>query len=148
MTEVTEAYGFEGRTMIDSDGDKIGKIEEIYLDAETGQPEWALVNTGLFGTKKTFVPLSDAQPDRRRTSGCPFEKAPVKDAPRIDPDGELSRDEERTLYDALRPSTTTERLRRAGSPPATGTRRRRQRPEDRRRDDALRGGAARRHDRA
>ena len=44
-------------------GDKIGKIEEIYLDADTGEPEWALVHTGLFGTKQTFVPLRDATED-------------------------------------------------------------------------------------
>ena len=29
----------------------------------------------------------------------PFEKSHVKDAPNIDPDGELSRSEERTLYE-------------------------------------------------
>jgi uncharacterized protein YrrD len=57
MTELTEAYGFQGRTMLDRDGDKIGKIDDIYEDKQTGQPEWALVNTGLLGTKKTFVPL-------------------------------------------------------------------------------------------
>ena len=65
MTELTEAYGFQGRTMLDRDGDKIGKIDDIYEDRQTGQPEWALVHTGLFGTKKTFVPLRGAQPDRR-----------------------------------------------------------------------------------
>ena len=42
--------------MVDRDGDKIGNIDAIYLDDETGEPEWALVNTGLFGTKSSFVP--------------------------------------------------------------------------------------------
>jgi sporulation protein YlmC with PRC-barrel domain len=83
--------------MVDSDGDKIGKIEEIYLDAETNEPEWAVVTTGLFGTKQTFVPIGDAS-----TSGdgirVPFDKATVKDAPKVDPDGALSQDEERQLY--------------------------------------------------
>ena len=46
MTELTEAYGLEGRTLVDRDGDKIGKIDEIYVDTTTNQPEWALVNTG------------------------------------------------------------------------------------------------------
>ena len=56
--------GFRGEDLYDADGDKIGTIEEIYLDAETNEPEWALVNTGLFGTKRTFVPLHDAsEPD-------------------------------------------------------------------------------------
>jgi Domain of unknown function (DUF2382)/PRC-barrel domain len=96
MTEVTEAYDFRGRTLIDRDGDKIGKIDDVYPDRQDGQPEWALVNTGLFGTRKTFVPLGAAQPvgeDLR----VPFEKGQVKDAPRIEADGELSESEERQL---------------------------------------------------
>jgi len=97
MTEVTEAYDFRGRTLIDRDGDKIGKIDDVYTDRQDGQPEWALVNTGLFGSKKTFVPLRAAQPvgeDLR----VPLEKAQVKDAPSIEADGELSETEERQLY--------------------------------------------------
>jgi len=83
--------------MVDSSGDKIGKIDEIYLDAETNEPEWAVVTTGLFGTKQSFVPIGDAS-----SSGdgirVPFEKATVKDAPKVDPDGRLSQEEERQLY--------------------------------------------------
>ena len=96
-----DVLSWRDRDLIDNDGDKIGSIDEIYLDRETEQPEWAVVTTGLFGTKRTFVPLSDAQPleDGVRV---PFEKATVKDAPRIDPDGELSHEEERALYRALR----------------------------------------------
>jgi uncharacterized protein (TIGR02271 family) len=97
MTEVSEAYGFRGRTMIDRDGDKIGKIDDVYEDKQTGRPEWALVNTGLFGTKKTFVPLHGAQPTGEDVR-VPLEKGHVKDAPSIDTDGELSESEERQLY--------------------------------------------------
>jgi uncharacterized protein (TIGR02271 family) len=88
---------WRGRDMVDNDGDKIGKIEEIYLDAETNEPEWAVVTTGLFGSKQSFVPIGDAT-----SSGdgirVPFEKATVKDAPKVDPDGRLSQEEERELY--------------------------------------------------
>jgi uncharacterized protein (TIGR02271 family) len=97
MTELTEAYGFQGRTMLDRDGDKIGKIDDIYEDRQTGRPEWALVNTGLFGTKKTFVPLRGASPVGEDVR-VPLEKAHVKDAPGIDADGELSESEERQLF--------------------------------------------------
>ncbi len=83
--------------MIDRDGDKIGKIDDVYEDKQTGRPEWALVNTGLFGTKKTFVPLHDAQPTGEDVR-VPLEKSHVKDAPSIDADGELSESEERQLY--------------------------------------------------
>ena len=106
MTEVSEAYGFRGRTMIDRDGDKIGKIDDVYEDKQTGRPEWALVNTGLFGTKKTFVPLHEAQPTGEDVR-VPLEKARVKDAPSIETDGELSESEERQLYTHYDVGTTS-----------------------------------------
>src|SRR3954469_20593629 len=86
-----------GQDLYDNDGEKIGKIEEIYLDAETNEPEWALVNTGLFGTKSTFVPLRDATVEDGALR-VPYEKARVKDAPKMDPDGQLSQEEEAELY--------------------------------------------------
>ena len=88
-----DVLSWRDRDLIDNDGDKIGKIDDIYLDRETDQPEWAVVTTGLFGMKRTFVPLQEATPDQDGIR-VPFEKATVKDAPKIDPDGELSRDEE------------------------------------------------------
>jgi uncharacterized protein (TIGR02271 family) len=86
-----------GQDLHDSNGDKIGKIEEIYLDADSDAPEWALVQTGMFGTKSTFVPLHDASDDGGAVS-VPYDKAQVKDAPKLDADGELSRHEEDELY--------------------------------------------------
>ena len=84
-------------TVVDQDGDKIGSLDEIYLDEDTGQPEWAAVKTGMFGTGLSFVPLANAEPgsDELRV---PFSKDMVKDAPRVDADGQLSQDEEADLY--------------------------------------------------
>jgi uncharacterized protein (TIGR02271 family) len=93
-----DVLSYRGQELRGSDGEKIGTIDEIYVDTETQQPEWAVVTTGLFGTKQTFVPIRDAG-----TSGegvtVPFDKATVKDAPNIDPDGRLSEGEERRLYE-------------------------------------------------
>src|SRR4051812_16944034 len=92
-----DVLSWRGQTMVDNDGDKIGTIDEIYLDAETNEPEWAVVSTGLFGNKQSFVPLGDASASGDGVR-VPFEKATVKDAPRIDPDGRLSQEGERELY--------------------------------------------------
>jgi uncharacterized protein (TIGR02271 family) len=92
-----DALQLRGQDLADRDGDTIGKVEEIYLDVETDQPEWALVNTGMFGTKSTFVPLKDATREGQ-TLRVPYEKAQVKDAPRVDADGQLSQREEAELY--------------------------------------------------
>jgi uncharacterized protein (TIGR02271 family) len=88
---------FRGQDLRDNDGSKIGSIEEIYLDTQTGEPEWALVHTGLFGTKQTFVPIRDAS-EAEGGLQVPFEKSQVKDAPKVDPDGQLSQKEEADLY--------------------------------------------------
>jgi uncharacterized protein (TIGR02271 family) len=87
-----------GSNAVDNDGDKLGKIGQVYLDDETGRPEWATVNTGLFGTHETFVPLSEASVSGG-TLRVPYEKAKVKDAPRVAAEqGHLSPDEEAELY--------------------------------------------------
>src|SRR3954453_515029 len=86
-----------GQELLDKDRQKIGAMGEIYLDTETDQPEWALVKTGLFGGKGTFVPLQQANPTGDGVQ-VPFEKSHVKDAPNVDPDGELSQSEEQGLY--------------------------------------------------
>lgn len=76
---------------------KIGSIGQIYLDDETGDPEWVTVKTGLFGTSESFVPLQGASL-RDDDIVVQFDKDTVKDAPRLDADGSLSPDEERQLY--------------------------------------------------
>jgi len=98
-TEMTEAYEWRGRDVIGSDDDKIGKLDEIYLDQQTGQPEWALVNGGgLFGSKSHFVPLQGAAPSGEDVK-LNYTKDRVKDAPGVEADGELSHEEERALYE-------------------------------------------------
>jgi stress response protein YsnF len=86
-----------GGTVVGPDGEKIGSIDEIYLDRQTGQPEWLAVKTGMFGTKLTFVPLAQAEATGEGLR-VPYDKAQVKDAPNVEPDGELSEEEEARLY--------------------------------------------------
>ena len=86
-----------GKDVYDQSGDKIGSASEVYLDDESGQPEWVTVRTGLFGTKESFVPIRDADltDDGLRV---PVSKSQVKDAPKVDTDGHLSPQEEQELY--------------------------------------------------
>jgi len=86
-----------GKDVYDQSGEKIGSASEVYLDDESGQPEWVTVRTGLFGTKESFVPIrnADLTDDGVRV---PVSKAQVKDAPKVDADGHLSPQEEQELY--------------------------------------------------
>jgi uncharacterized protein (TIGR02271 family) len=97
MSHATEVLEWRGRTVVDADGSKLGKIEEIYLDSETEQPEWALIQTGLFGGKSSFMPLRDATSDGEQVT-APYSKDQVKDAPQLDADGSLSQQDEAKLY--------------------------------------------------
>jgi uncharacterized protein (TIGR02271 family) len=88
---------WQGRTMVDPAGDKLGTIDAIYLDDETGQPEWATVTSGLFSAKAAFVPLAQAQ-DIGDSVQVPYDKQQVKNAPAMQADGSLSQDDEAELY--------------------------------------------------
>jgi len=88
---------WQGRTMVDPAGDKLGTIDAIYLDDETGQPEWATVTSGLFTAKTAFVPLAQAQAMGDAIQ-VPYAKDQVKAAPSMTADGQLSQDEEAELY--------------------------------------------------
>jgi uncharacterized protein (TIGR02271 family) len=96
-TEMTQAYDWSGRTLKDRSGDKIGEIDAIYVDDQTDKPEWALVTTGLFGGKPTFVPLAGATPEGEDVLAR-VDKQQVKDAPKLDPDQELSEKQEAELF--------------------------------------------------
>jgi uncharacterized protein (TIGR02271 family) len=95
MTDMTLEQ-LEGRPVIGADGQKIGTVADVYFDKDTRQPEWALVTTGMFGTKHSFVPITSASTTSEGLQ-VPFTKDQVKDAPRLDDDGELSQDEELLL---------------------------------------------------
>jgi uncharacterized protein (TIGR02271 family) len=86
-----------GANVLDSDGDKIGSVGQVYLDDNDGHPSWASVKTGLFGTKESFVPLEDANWDGNDLRVA-YDKDRVKDAPRVDADQHLEPSDEDELY--------------------------------------------------
>jgi uncharacterized protein (TIGR02271 family) len=97
MTNPAQYDNLIGSTAVDADGQKVGKVGQIYLNDATGEPEWATVSTGLFGTRESFAPLYGAQPgDGELRLGVT--KQLIKDAPNIDTDGHLEGSEIDTLY--------------------------------------------------
>ena len=92
-----DARRMSGATVMDTSGSKIGKVADIYIDKDTQQPEWALVSTGLLGTKQNFVPLAEATVSGSDLT-VPYTKDQVSGAPAAEPDGELSQEEEAALY--------------------------------------------------
>ncbi|MEU5286274.1 PRC and DUF2382 domain-containing protein [Streptomyces sp. NPDC020755] len=93
----TDSGELDGLTVYDNDGEKVGSVGRVYVDDDTGKPDWVTVKTGLFGMKESFVPLAGA---RRVGSDLhvAHPKDSVKDAPRVDADAHLSVAEEEELY--------------------------------------------------
>lgn len=83
--------------LVDSEGDRVGTISDVYVDDASGEPEWLAVMTGLFGSRISFLPLEGAIEGDGEIH-TPWLKSQIKDSPNIDADGELSADEEVQLY--------------------------------------------------
>jgi uncharacterized protein (TIGR02271 family) len=94
---MTNAYDWRDRTVIDRNGEEIGQIDELYLDHQSDEPEWASVHTGWLGTKRSLVPLAGATPKGEDVQ-VPVSKDQVKGAPNAEPDRELSEREEIELF--------------------------------------------------
>jgi len=97
MITLDQARTLSGKTLMGSGGEKLGTIDTLYADRDGGEPTFATVNTGLFGSKTHFVPLADATLQGDSVT-VPYAKALVNDAPNIDKDSELSPEEEQRLY--------------------------------------------------
>ena len=88
---------WEGQTVLDRQGEKIGKIEEIFLVEETGRPEWGLVKIGRIKGHATLVPLTRARAVDKGIE-IPFGKDVVSDAPAVKPDEDPSEQQVNALY--------------------------------------------------
>jgi hypothetical protein len=90
------ARAWSGLTMVDSEDNPLGRITHIYLDRDTGLPEWALVAMPE-QRRRTFVPLAGAARKGDRVAAA-VQKAAVSDAPVIRPGRELSDSDAARLY--------------------------------------------------
>lgn len=109
-----------GGNVVGPNDEKIGSIGQVFLDDQSGEPEWVTVKTGLFGSGESFVPLRDATVDGNDVR-VPYSKDKVKDAPRVsDSEGHLSEEEEGTLFRHYGSDSTTSSTTPAPAP-TTGT---------------------------
>jgi uncharacterized protein (TIGR02271 family) len=97
MTVSTDVQQYIGMTAVDSEGDKVGKIEQVYLDDQTNEPVWVTVSTGLFGSRQSFAPLYGATAEGE-TVRLAVTKDLVKDAPNIEDDAHVTEGEQNALY--------------------------------------------------
>src|SRR5688500_12084087 len=85
-----------GADVYSQDGEKIGSVEQIFVDEQTRRPEWIGLGTGFFGTKRVLVPVEGSSLTEEQVT-VPYAKDHVKDAPDVDAD-EISQETEAALY--------------------------------------------------
>ena len=96
------------------DGEKIGKLEDVYVDVETDEPMFGTIKEGFIGRHLTFVPLGGVMlgPDNLQMT---VSRELVKAAPKIELHGE-----ELSQATSRRSTTTTSSTTRRRRPRAAG----------------------------
>ena len=97
ITNISDPSALTGAAVHGSDGAKLGKVEDVYLDNDTEAPEWVAVKSGFFGSHVSIVPLSQGTWDGNALT-VPFDQDMIKHAPHHDPDAALSPADEQDLY--------------------------------------------------
>jgi uncharacterized protein DUF2382/PRC-barrel domain protein len=98
MPDIDTVLGWRGKTVRDRDGDKLGTLGALYLDADTDRPAYGGVHTGLFRRNESVVPLDGAE-EIDGDIRLPFAAATVRAAPNVDPDVALDEDEQQRLHE-------------------------------------------------
>jgi stress response protein YsnF len=85
-------------TVYDRDGDKIGKVDDLFVD-ENDQPEYIGVKMGFLGTRSTLIPWEIATVDENdRRIEVSVDKAQAKEGPSFDDDQDITPDYEEQVY--------------------------------------------------
>ncbi|MGQ0631390.1 MAG: PRC-barrel domain-containing protein [Sporichthyaceae bacterium] len=92
----------KGQTLLSSDGESVGTIDDVYIDPGTGEPEYLEVKTGgRFRSKTHFVPVEPADIVADGVQ-VPWNKDRIENAPSVQTEGELTAPEESSLQEYYR----------------------------------------------
>ena len=96
VPDIDTAMAWRGRTVCDENGEELGRLTELYLDSETSRPAWAGVKRGRIRGTETIVPLAGAE-EIEGNLRLPHHRRLFDDAPDVDPDVQLTEQEEAVL---------------------------------------------------
>ena len=97
MTDFNRVEDLANATAYDVDGDKIGGVQDVYINDTTGQPDFVSVSHGLFGTGDSIVPLR-GHSLKDGELHLAFSKDRIKDAPDLDENGHLTNADQEAFY--------------------------------------------------
>ncbi len=78
-------------------GDKLGKLEDLYYDADTHEPAFLCVKSGMLSSKQVLVPATEVQVTPNRLM-VPWSQQDIEGAPTTRPDEELSGEDEERAF--------------------------------------------------
>jgi sporulation protein YlmC with PRC-barrel domain len=61
MTHHQDIGEWQRKELIDCNGERIGKLEDVYVDVESNEPMFGTVKEGLIGRHLTFAPWPDSR---------------------------------------------------------------------------------------
>jgi hypothetical protein len=102
------AHRFAGYTVYDQSYEKIGNVDDLFLD-ESDHPQYIGVKMGFLGTRTTLIPFEMARVnDARQLIEVAADKETLKNGPTFDEDREITPEFENEVYSYYglkRPST-------------------------------------------
>jgi uncharacterized protein YrrD len=97
LIQVEELADWQGRDVVDHQGEKLGKLDDVLYDSESDDPAFAAVLSGTLKKHLTYVPLVGASVGREYVR-VRFPKGDLKQAPTFDPEVQLTADDEVSIY--------------------------------------------------
>jgi hypothetical protein len=92
------AHRFAGCTVYDQDYEKIGNVDDLFLD-QSDHPEYIGVKMGFLGTRTTLIPFQMARVnDARQIIEVAADKETLKNGPTFDDDREITPQFENEVY--------------------------------------------------
>ena len=90
--------GFAGYTVYDSNDEKIGKVDDLFMDGND-RPEYMGMKMGFLGTRSTLIPFEMVRVnDARQLIKVAADKETLKTGPTFDDDREITPQFENEVY--------------------------------------------------
>ncbi|MHA7276704.1 PRC-barrel domain-containing protein [Arthrobacter sp. HLT1-21] len=84
-----DIHDLQEATAWDADGEKLGQVSQVHLDAHTGEPIFVTVALGLFNTREHFIPFDGARLDGGDLHVA-YTRDKITDAPDLTAESELT----------------------------------------------------------
>src|SRR3954451_19133028 len=92
LPSLEQARGWTGHRIDEIGGAGVGRVESVFVDTESGEPVWVVAKLGRFG-KVIAIPFLDCAAGAGHV-WVPHTRTVLRDAPVIDPERSLTREQE------------------------------------------------------